>query len=31
MVRDTVLDRVMSNPAVRNARADIERRVSTAN
>ncbi|MDT5020018.1 MAG: GTPase [Mycobacterium sp.] len=29
MVRDTVLDRVMSNPAVRKARADIERQVLT--
>ncbi|MDT5229462.1 MAG: GTPase [Mycobacterium sp.] len=29
MVRDTVLDRVMSNPAVRKARADIERQVVT--
>ena len=29
MVRDTVLDRVMSNPAVRKARADVERRVLT--
>src|ERR1700738_1484735 len=26
MVRDTVLDRVLSNPAVRKARADVERR-----
>src|ERR1700756_4973312 len=29
MVRDTVLDRVLSNPAVRQARADVERRVLT--
>jgi LAO/AO transport system kinase len=29
MVRDTVLDRVLSNSAVRKARADIERRVLT--
>ncbi|HEY1840650.1 MAG TPA: methylmalonyl Co-A mutase-associated GTPase MeaB [Mycobacterium sp.] len=29
MVRDTVLDRVLSNPAVRNGRADVERRVLT--
>jgi LAO/AO transport system kinase len=29
MVRDTVLDRVLSNPAVRKARADVERRVLT--
>ncbi|WIM88705.1 methylmalonyl Co-A mutase-associated GTPase MeaB [Candidatus Mycobacterium wuenschmannii] len=29
MVRDTVLDRVMSNPAVRKSRADVERRVLT--
>ncbi|MGH3562051.1 MAG: methylmalonyl Co-A mutase-associated GTPase MeaB, partial [Mycobacterium sp.] len=27
LVRDTVLERVLSNPAVRKARADIERRV----
>jgi len=27
MVRDTVLDRVLSNPAVRKIRADVERRV----
>jgi LAO/AO transport system kinase len=27
MVRDTVLDRVLSNPAVRNMRADVERQV----
>jgi LAO/AO transport system kinase len=27
MVRDTVLDRLMSNPAVRNIRADVERKV----
>jgi LAO/AO transport system kinase len=27
MVRDTVLDRVLSNPAVRNVRAEVERRV----
>jgi LAO/AO transport system kinase len=27
MVRDTVLDRVLSNPAVRKVRADVERRV----
>jgi LAO/AO transport system kinase len=27
MVRDTVLDRVLSNPAVRNARAEVERQV----
>src|SRR6201993_1408708 len=27
MVRDTVLDRVLSNPAVRKARAEVERRV----
>lgn len=27
MVRDTVLDRVLSNPAVRRIRADVERRV----
>ena len=29
MVRDTVLDRVLSNPAVRKSRADVERRVLT--
>ena len=29
MVRDTVLDRVLSNPAVRKGRADVERRVLT--
>src|ERR1700754_3478843 len=29
MVRDTVLDRVLSHPAVRKARADVERRVLT--
>jgi LAO/AO transport system kinase len=29
MVRDTVLDRVMSNPVVRKARADVERQVLT--
>jgi LAO/AO transport system kinase len=29
MVRDTVLDRVLSNTAVRKARADVERRVLT--
>jgi LAO/AO transport system kinase len=29
MVRDTVLDRVLSNPAVRKARADVERQVLT--
>jgi LAO/AO transport system kinase len=29
MVRDTVLDRLLSNPAVRKARADVERRVLT--
>ncbi|WP_292976093.1 methylmalonyl Co-A mutase-associated GTPase MeaB [Mycobacterium sp.] len=29
MVRDTVLDRVMSNPAVRKSRADVERQVLT--
>jgi LAO/AO transport system kinase len=29
MVRDTVLERVLSNPAVRKARADIERQVLT--
>jgi LAO/AO transport system kinase len=29
MVRDTVLDRVMSNPSVRKARADVERQVLT--
>src|ERR1700743_668721 len=29
MVRDTVLDRALSNPAVRKARADVERRVLT--
>jgi LAO/AO transport system kinase len=29
MVRDTVLDRVMSNPTVRKARADIEHQVLT--
>jgi LAO/AO transport system kinase len=29
MVRDTVLERVLSNPAVRKARADVERRVLT--
>ena len=28
MVRDTVLDRVLSNPAVRKIRADVERQVS---
>jgi LAO/AO transport system kinase len=27
MVRDTVLDRVLSNPAVRKIRADVERQV----
>jgi LAO/AO transport system kinase len=27
MVRDTVLDRVLSNPSVRKVRADVERRV----
>jgi LAO/AO transport system kinase len=27
MVRDTVLDRVLSNPEVRKIRADVERRV----
>ena len=27
MVRDTVLDRVLSNPAVRRIRADVERQV----
>lgn len=27
MVRDTVLDRLLSNPAVRTMRADVERRV----
>jgi LAO/AO transport system kinase len=29
MVRDTVLDRVLSNPAVRKARSDVERQVLT--
>ena len=29
LVRDTVLDRVLSNPAVRKARADVERQVLT--
>jgi LAO/AO transport system kinase len=29
MVRDTVLDRLLSNPAVRNGRADVERQVLT--
>jgi LAO/AO transport system kinase len=29
MVRDTVLDRVLSNPSVRKARADVERQVLT--
>ena len=29
MVRDTVLDRVLSNPKVRKMRADIERQVKT--
>jgi LAO/AO transport system kinase len=29
MVRDTVLDRVLSNPAVRKGRADVERQVLT--
>ena len=29
MVRDTVLDRVLSNPAVRKSRADVERQVLT--
>ncbi len=29
MVKDTVLDRVLSNPAVRKARAEVERRVLT--
>jgi LAO/AO transport system kinase len=29
MVRDTVLDQVMSNPAVRKSRADVERQVLT--
>jgi LAO/AO transport system kinase len=29
MVRDTVLDRLLSNPAVRKARADVERQVLT--
>ena len=29
MVRDTVLDRVMSNPEVRKMRADVERRVKS--
>jgi LAO/AO transport system kinase len=27
MVRDTVLDQVLSNPAVREIRADVERQV----
>jgi LAO/AO transport system kinase len=27
MVRDAVLDRVLTNPAVRKIRADVERRV----
>ena len=30
MVRDTVLDRVLSNPAVRKIRADVERQVRAA-
>jgi LAO/AO transport system kinase len=29
MVRDTVLDRVLSNPEVRKIRADVERQVKT--
>jgi LAO/AO transport system kinase len=29
MVRDTVLDRVLSNPAVKEIRADVERQVLT--